>query len=134
MAKVRTRKSMWYLNILVQYGMSMCVLGMSEEFRADGIAVNALWPRTGIATAAIEFIAGEDMLSACRSPDIMADAAEIILTKKSCEVTGNFFIDDNVLLGAGKTMKDLEKYALKPGADLMPDFFLDEMTPTPSKL
>jgi len=114
---------------IAKYGMSMCVLGMSEEFREDGIAVNALWPRTGIATAAISYIGGDEMLNTCRTPAIMADAAQAILTKPSTRVTGNFFIDDEVLLAEGYTLKDLEKYAVVPGAELMPDFFLDDMTP-----
>jgi len=123
----------WFKNhvayTMAKYGMSMCVLGMSEEYKEFGIGVNALWPRTGISTAAIEFIAGHDGLDSCRTVDIMADAAEIVLARKSTESTGNFFIDDEVLLSEGKTEKDLVKYAVKPGAKLMPDFFLDSMTP-----
>jgi len=107
----------------------MCVLGMSGELKSDGIGVNALWPRTGIATAAIEFIAGSENLNTCRKVDIMADAAYAILTRKSTECNGNFFIDDEVLLEEGLSEKDLEKYAVKPGATLMPDFFLDEIKP-----
>jgi len=114
---------------MAKYGMSMCVLGMSEEFKDSGIAVNALWPRTGIATAAISYIAGDDSLNSCRSVDIMSDAANIILTQNSRVCTGNFFIDDEVLLASGKTAKDIEKFAVKPGVELMPDFFLDEVTP-----
>jgi len=110
---------------MAKYGMSMCVLGMSEEFKADGIAVNALWPRTSIATAAIEFVVGKEMMEASRTTDIMADAAEIVLQRKSSETTGNFYIDDEVLFSIGKTPKDLEKYAVTPGVPLMLDFFLD---------
>jgi len=126
-------KKHWFKNhvayTIAKYGMSMCVLGMAAEFKEAGIAVNALWPRTAIATAAIEFIRGSELLQASRTVDIMADAASVILNKKSSETTGNFFIDDEVLLRDGKTPKDLEKYSVKPGAKLMPDFFLDDMTP-----
>lgn len=110
---------------MAKYGMSMCVLGMAEEFRADGIAVNALWPRTGIATAAIRnLLGGEDAVARCRTPDIMADAAHWILTRPSRETTGNFFIDDEVMGLAGVT--DLDRYSVVPGTrDFMPDFFLD---------
>ena len=107
---------------MAKYGMGMCVLGMAEEFRADGIAVNALWPRTVIATAAITMIPGMREES-CRKPEILADAAHAILTRDSRRCTGNFFIDEEVLASAGIT--DLEKYAVRPGAALTPDFFLD---------
>ncbi len=107
---------------MAKYGMSMCVLGMAEEFRSKGIGVNALWPRTGIATAAIKLIAGEAGLKSCRTVDIMSDAAHVILTRDAKECTGNFFIDDEVLAGAGVT--DLDKYAVDPSAPLMPDFFV----------
>jgi len=103
--------------------MSMCVLGMSTELRPDGIAVNALWPRTPIATAAVRnLLGGEDVIRGSRKPDIIADAAHIILTSDSRTVTGNFFIDDEVLTQAG--VSDLESYAVDPGAQLLPDFFL----------
>jgi citronellol/citronellal dehydrogenase len=109
---------------IAKYGMSMCVLGMAEEFRADGIAVNALWPRTLIATAALAMIPGlSDRLDGCRSPEILADAAHAILTRNAREATGNFYIDDEVLASAGVT--DLSRYALKPGAPLIPDLFLE---------
>jgi hypothetical protein len=101
----------------------MCVLGMSHEFKDEGIAVNALWPRTGIQTAAIDLIAG-DMAKHCRKVDIMADAAYVILSKKSREFTGQFIIDEDLLRKEGVT--DFEKYAMAPGHDLMLDFFLDE--------
>ena len=105
-----------------KYGMSMCVIGMSEEFKRDGIAVNALWPRTAIDTAALRMIPGIDT-NFCRKPEIMADAAAIILNKSSSE-TGNFFIDDEVLAGVGIT--DLDKYAVVPGTkEFIPDFYLD---------
>lgn len=108
---------------IAKYGMSMCVLGMSHEFKDDGIAVNALWPRTGIQTAAIDLIAG-DMAKHCRKAEIMADAAYVILSKKSHEFTGQFVIDEDLLRKEGVT--DFEKYAMAPGNDLMLDFFLDE--------
>jgi len=114
---------------MAKFGMSLCVLGMSEEFRDDGIAVNALWPRTAIATAAISVFGGTEMMNACRTPAIMADAALSILTKPSQNVTGNFFIDDEVLLAEGYTEKDLKKYAVSPGTPLVLDLFLDEATP-----
>lgn len=128
-------KPKWFKNhvayTMAKYGMSMCVLGMSEEFKEDGIAVNALWPRTGIATAAIEWISGQDSLDTCRKVEIMSDAAYYILKRdaKNPANTGNFFIDDEVLLSEGYTDKDLDKYAVKPGTPLMIDFFLDEETP-----
>ncbi len=108
---------------LSKYGMSMCVLGMSEEFRMEGIAVNALWPRTIVATAAIEnVVGGEPFMNRSRKPEIMADAAYFILTRDSRTTTGNFFVDDEVLDAEGIT--DLERYAVVPGADLVPDLFL----------
>jgi citronellol/citronellal dehydrogenase len=108
---------------MAKYGMSMCVLGMAEEFRAGGVAVNALWPRTAIATAAIAMIGGETMLARSRRPEILADAAHWILTRPARECTGNFFVDDEVLAGAGVT--DLSAYAVAPGTPLVTDFFLD---------
>jgi citronellol/citronellal dehydrogenase len=108
---------------MAKFGMSMCVLGMAEEFRRDGIAVNALWPRTAIATAAVQnLLGGEAAIKGCRTPDIMADAAHFILTRPSREWTGKFNIDDETLAAAGVT--DLSKYAVTPGAPLMPDFFV----------
>lgn len=117
----------WFKNNLAytmaKYGMSMCVLGMSEEFRRDGIAVNALWPRTAIDTAALAMIPGVD-LAACRKPEILADAAYAILNRNSRECTGNFFIDDEVLASEGVT--DLDQYSVVPGTkDFLTDFFLD---------
>ena len=109
---------------IAKYGMSMCVLGMAAEFKEQGIAVNALWPRTAIATAAVKnLLGGDEMIKHSRKPDIMADAAYIILTKKSSTFTGHFCIDDEVLMDNG--MEDLEHYSIEPGIDLMPDFFLD---------
>ncbi|HEY0665050.1 MAG TPA: short chain dehydrogenase, partial [Gallionella sp.] len=116
-----------------KYGMSLCTLGMSREFAADGsgfpdsngkvIAVNSLWPRTTIATAAIEFNFPEAVLRASRKPAIMADAAYRILTSDSGTCTGNFFIDEAVLRAAG--VDDFEQYAAAPGTPLFNDLFLD---------
>jgi citronellol/citronellal dehydrogenase len=109
---------------IAKYGMSMCVLGMAAEFKEQGVAVNALWPRTAIATAAVKnLLGGDEMIKHSRKPDIMADAAYIILTKKSSTFTGQFCIDDEILIDAG--MENLEQYSVEPGVDLMPDFFLD---------
>ena len=108
---------------MAKYGMSMCVLGMAEEFKRDGIAVNALWPRTVIDTAALQMIPGVDT-AACRTPEILSDSAYIILNRISKECTGNFFVDDEVLASEGIT--DLDKYAVVPGTkDFLLDFFLD---------
>ena len=111
---------------MAKYGMSLCVLGMAEEFRAQGVAVNALWPRTAIDTAAISFIAGEETRQRrTRKPAVMADAAHAVLTRPSRECSGRFFIDDEVLAEAGVT--DLSRYRPEGAldAELMPDFFLD---------
>jgi citronellol/citronellal dehydrogenase len=106
-----------------KYGMSMCVLGMAEEFKSDGIAVNALWPRTVIATAALNVIEQADPQLG-RTPEIMADAAYAILTRDARQCTGNFFIDDEVLRETGVT--DFSKYAVTPGnTHFLPDFFVD---------
>ena len=108
---------------MAKYGMSMCVLGMAEELRSKRIAVNALWPRSAIATAAVQNLLGGDAaIAGCRTPEIMADAAYVILTRPSTEVTGKFYVDDETLASVGVT--DLTKYAVQPGAPLMPDFFL----------
>jgi citronellol/citronellal dehydrogenase len=108
---------------MAKYGMSMCVLGMAEEFKRDGIAVNALWPRTAIDTAALAMIPGVDT-DFCRTPQILADSAYIILNRKSIECTGNFFVDEEVLASEGIT--DLEKYSVVPGTtEFLLDFFLD---------
>jgi citronellol/citronellal dehydrogenase len=106
---------------IAKYGMSMCVLGMAEEFREAGVAVNALWPRTVIATAALAMIPGVEFRN-CRKPEIVADAAHGILTRDSRACTGNFFLDDEVLAAEGVT--DLSRYAVEPGAPLLPDLFL----------
>jgi citronellol/citronellal dehydrogenase len=108
---------------IAKYGMSMCVLGMAEEFRAAGIAVNALWPRSVIATSAIAMIPGAaDEIDRMRKPEIVGDAAHAILTQPARMTTGNFFIDDEVLAQAGVT--DFSRYAVKPGNPLLPDIFL----------
>jgi citronellol/citronellal dehydrogenase len=108
---------------MAKYGMSLCVLGMAEEFRDDGIAVNALWPRTVIATAALAMIPGaREQLDRTRRPEIMADAAHAILTRDAHTTTGNFFLDDDVLRETGVT--DFDVYAVKPGMPLLPDLFL----------
>src|SRR5437870_5230759 len=105
---------------MAKYGMSMCVLGMAEEFRAHGVAVNALWPRTIIATAAVKNLLGGDAaLKKARNPEIMADATHLILTHPSRECTGNFFIDEEVLASAGITL--LDQYAVMPGEALLQD-------------
>lgn len=105
-----------------KFGMSLCALGMAQEFAADGIAVNCLWPRTTIATAAIEFNFPEAILRASRKPAIVADAAHAILLRDSKTFSGNFFIDDEVLRAEG--VKDFEKYAVSPGERLYTDLFL----------
>ena len=120
-------KPVWFKNhvayTMAKYGMSMCVLGMAEEFKRDGIGVNALWPRTVIDTAALQMIPGIDALAG-RKPEILADAAHIIFNRDAKECTGNFFVDDLVLASEGIT--DLEKYSVTPGTkDFLLDFFLD---------
>jgi citronellol/citronellal dehydrogenase len=106
-----------------KYGMSMCTLGMAREFSADGIAVNSLWPRTTIATAAIAFNFHNEVLRASRSPAIVADAAHAIITRDSRSCSGNFFIDEDVLAEAGVT--DFQQYAVTPNIPLHADLFLD---------
>jgi citronellol/citronellal dehydrogenase len=108
---------------MAKYGMSMCVLGMAGEFREHGIAVNALWPRTTIATAAVNMLGGDELMMHSRKPDIMADAAHVILTRPSREFTGNFCVDDAVLEDEGIT--DLSGYAVNPDVPLAPDFFVE---------
>ena len=108
---------------MAKFGMSMCVLGMAEEFKADGIAFNALWPRTGIATAAIQFaLAGDEGMKQCRTVEIMADAAHAIFEKPARDFTGNFLIDDTFLYAQGE--RDFDKYRVDPTTRLMPDFFV----------
>jgi citronellol/citronellal dehydrogenase len=108
---------------MAKYGMSMCTLGHAAEFKVHGIAVNSLWPRTAIATAALQMIPGID-IQKCRKPEILSDAAWFILTSDARTTTGNFFIDDNLLAAHGVT--DFDHYAVVPGRkDLLPDFFVD---------
>ena len=115
---------------MAKFGMSMCVLGMAEEYRADGIAFNALWPRTGIATAAIRFaLAGDEGMKQCRTVDIMADAAHAIFVKKARDFTGNFLIDDSFLYEEG--VRDFDQYRVDKTARLMPDFFVPETSVPP---
>ncbi|MEO3434794.1 NAD(P)-dependent oxidoreductase [Inquilinus sp. CAU 1745] len=117
----------WFRNhvayTIAKYGMSLCVLGMAAEFADRGVAVNALWPRTIIATAALSMIPGVKAENG-RSPEIVADAAHRILTSDARTTTGNFFIDEDLLREARVT--DFDRYALTPGAPLLPDFFLDD--------
>ncbi len=108
---------------IAKYGMSLCVLGMAEELAPKGIAVNGLWPKTTIATAAVKnLLGGEPVMRGSRKPEIMGDAAHHVLTRDSRECTGNFFLDEEVLAEAGVT--DLEGYSVEPGAQLFPDFFV----------
>jgi NAD(P)-dependent dehydrogenase (short-subunit alcohol dehydrogenase family) len=119
----------WFKNHVAyttaKYNMSMNALGWAEELRSARVASNCLWPRTGIATAAMRMLVGEDDANKhCRTVDIMADAAHIVLTRDAATCTGNFFIDDEVILEA-EPGADLERYSCVPGSRLMPDFFLD---------
>jgi citronellol/citronellal dehydrogenase len=115
---------------MAKFGMSMCVLGMAAEFKDDGVAFNALWPRTGIATAAIQFaLGGEEGMRQCRTPQIMADAAHAIFEKPARTFTGNFLIDDTFLYGEG--VRDFEAYRVDPASPLMPDFFVPADLPPP---
>ena len=106
-----------------KYGMSFCTLGMSAEFAAHGIAVNALWPRTVIATAAISMLGSRVQTEYCRLPTVMADAAHAVLTRPSRDCSGNFFIDEEVLRSEG--VSDFTRYSVAPDRPLAPDFFLD---------
>jgi citronellol/citronellal dehydrogenase len=120
----------WFANhvayTIAKYGMSMCTLGMAEEFRADGIAFNALWPRTIIATAAVQNLLGGDAAMArSRKPEIMGDAAYAILNRPSRECTGNFFIDEEVLAHDGVSDFSPYRYGGATEADLAADLFLD---------
>ena len=115
---------------MAKFGMSMCVLGMAEEFKEDGVAVNALWPRTAIATAAIKnALGGDAIMNISRSPEIMGDAAYVILTKNSREFTGNFCIDGNLLAENG--VEDFSQYAEVPFEQLAPDFFVPDYIEVP---
>ncbi|MFT7584986.1 MAG: citronellol/citronellal dehydrogenase [Cellvibrionaceae bacterium] len=119
----------WFKNhvaySMAKYNMSLCVLGMAGEFRGK-VGVNALWPRTAIATAAVaNLLGGDAMMNASRWPSIMADAAYFILSRDKNNCNGNFFVDDEVLAAEGIT--DLEPYAVKPGTPLAPDFFVEQL-------
>ena len=115
---------------MAKYGMSMCVLGMAAEFADDGIAFNALWPRTGVATAAIRnALAGDEGMKHCRTPEILADAAYMVFDKPARSFTGNFLIDDSFLAANGVT--DFDRYRVDPTRDLMPDFFVPDWVPPP---
>ncbi len=118
----------WFENhcayTMSKYGMSMCVLGMSAEFKDKGVAVNALWPKTTIATAAVNMLGGEALMQSSRKPEIVADAAYWVLTQKAQKCTGNFFIDEEVIAEANPAA-DLAAYAISPDKPLVPDFFLD---------
>jgi citronellol/citronellal dehydrogenase len=116
---------------MAKFGMSMCVLGLAGELKRDGVAVNALWPRTTIATAAVgNLLGGDAMMRASRKPEIMGDAAYAIFTKPSRDFTGQFCIDDKVLYAGG--VRDFEPYRVDPSVSLMPDFFVpDDDVPPP---
>ena len=115
---------------MAKFGMSMCVLGMAAEFADDGIAFNALWPRTGVATAAIRnALAGDEGMKHCRTPEILSDAAYLIFNKPAKSFTGQFLIDDNFLAANGVT--DFDRYRVDPTKDLMPDFFVPGSVPPP---
>jgi citronellol/citronellal dehydrogenase len=108
---------------MAKYGMSMCVLGMAEEFRLRGVAVNALWPKTAIATAAVKnLLGGDDMMRGSRKPEIMGDAARAVLLRAAADCTGKFLVDEEVLRQEGVT--DFDVYAVDPKAELFPDYFL----------
>ncbi len=116
-----------------KYNMSLCVLGLSAELKRDGIAVNALWPRTTIATAAVaNLLGGDKLMRASRKADILADAAHVILTKPSREFTGNFCIDDTLLWENGR--REFDHYRIDPSEDLAPDFFVPEDSKAPVSL
>jgi len=127
MAPPLSMKAHWFEQhtayTMAKYGMSMCTLGHAAEFKPHGIGVNSLWPRTAISTAALQMIPGID-LGRCRTPEILVDAAYLILTSDAKMTTGNFFIDDELLARHGIT--DLEPYSVTPGTkDFIPDFFVD---------
>jgi citronellol/citronellal dehydrogenase len=109
---------------IAKFGMSLCVLGMAEEFRGAGVGVNALWPRTLIATAAVRnLLGGQELIDRCRVPSIVGDAAHAVLTRDAKTTSGNFFIDEDVLREAGVT--DFDAYAVKPGTELELDLFVE---------
>jgi citronellol/citronellal dehydrogenase len=116
---------------IAKYGMSLCVLGLAGELRPKGIAVNALWPRTTIATSAVKnLLGGDQIMRSSRTPEILADAAAMIFAKPSREFTGRFIIDDTFMAGEGVT--DFERYRVDPSVPLMPDFFVPDDIPAPT--
>ncbi len=116
---------------IAKFGMSLCVLGLAGELRPRGIAVNALWPRTTIATSAVKnLLGGEAMVRASRTPEILADAAHLIFQKPARDFSGHFLIDDTFLAGEG--VRDFEKYRLDPSVPLMPDFFVPDSIAAPA--
>jgi citronellol/citronellal dehydrogenase len=113
---------------IAKYGMSLCTLGMAEEFRDDGIAFNSLWPRTIVATAAVQnLLGGDEAMKRARTPDVYSDAAHAILTRPSRECTGNFYLCEDVLAEEGVT--DFEAYSAAPGAEPQVDLYVDEVNP-----
>ncbi len=129
-----TLKPQWFAPHLAyslsKFGMSLCTLGLAAEYRDAGIACNSLWPRTTVATAAVEFgLGGQPMVQRSRRPEIMADAAHLILTRPSRSCTGQFFIDDSVLYEAG--VRDFEPYSVVPGSTLYADLFVDASMSAP---
>ena len=118
---------------MAKYGMSLVVLGLAEELKKDGVAVNALWPRTTIATSAIaNLLGGDKIMRSSRKPEIMADAAYLIFTTPSRDLTGQFLIDDTFLTSRGVT--DLDRYRIDPTVNLTPDFFVPASSPAPQSL
>ena len=117
---------------IAKYGMSLCVLGMADEFKPKKIAVNALWPRTTIATAAVQNVLGEQLIRRSRTPEILADAAHLIFCKPAAEFSGNFCIDDTFLAEHG--VSDFDKYRVDPTSDLQIDFFVPESYAAPASL
>ena len=118
---------------MAKYGMSLAVLGLAGELRARGIAVNALWPRTTIATSAIRnLLGGDDIMRASRTPGIVADAAHMVFTKPARSFTGRFLIDDSFLFENGE--RDFDRYRVDPSVDLAPDFFVPDEPPPPADL
>jgi citronellol/citronellal dehydrogenase len=117
---------------IAKYGMSLCVLGLAGELRPKGIAVNALWPRTTIATSAIRFVVGEKLMRMSRTPEIVADAARAVFLEDAKTFTGNFLIDDTYL--ASKGIVDFDRYRVDPASALAPDFFVPDDPPPPADL
>jgi citronellol/citronellal dehydrogenase len=129
-----TLKPEWFAGrvgyAIAKFGMSLCVLGLAEELKSDGIAVNALWPRTTIATAAIRnILGGEAVVRMSRTPDIVADAAHLVFEQPAA-FTGHFLIDDSFLYELGG-VRDFSRYSVVPGAELAPDFFVPDQPPPP---